>query len=319
LQLAKPIERQWRLTSYSAISQQQSHLEVLIPGMDEGRDQNHGQEENVVSEPLANAFTFEKGANAGSFLHGVLENIDFKNADTLPEAIAQESIKFAIHQDWQAPLTHWLSDVLKANIAVTASGAVLKLDQLERNQIKVEMEFYLPLRQVQVKAFNQLINHFMPHSQRQYEFAQLNGMLKGFIDLTFAFDGKYYVADYKSNHLGHDYNDYQLASLERAMQEHDYHLQAILYTLALHRWLKQQLTHYQYQQHIGGAYYLFLRGMHSEKPQSGVYHYLAEEAFVTALDNLFSGKPLAELDTQDRPKTANKPVDKDDKGQLNLW
>jgi hypothetical protein len=59
--------------------------------------------------------------------------------------------------------------------------------------------------------------------------------------------------------------------------------------------------------------------MHSEKPQSGVYHYLAEEAFVTALDNLFSGKPLAELDTQDRPKTANKPVDKDDKGQLNLW
>jgi exodeoxyribonuclease V beta subunit len=319
LQLAKPIERQWRLTSYSAISQQQSHLEVLIPGMDEGRDQNHDQEENVVSEPLANAFTFEKGANAGSFLHGVLENIDFKNADTLPEAIAQESIKFAIHQDWQAPLTHWLSDVLKANIAVTASGAVLKLDQLERNQIKVEMEFYLPLRQVQVKAFNQLINHFMPHSQRQYEFAQLNGMLKGFIDLTFAFDGKYYVADYKSNHLGHDYNDYQLASLERAMQEHDYHLQAILYTLALHRWLKQQLTHYQYQQHIGGAYYLFLRGMHSEKPQSGVYHYLAEEAFVTALDNLFSGKPLAELDTQDRPKTANKPVDKDDKGQLNLW
>ncbi|MDP5040822.1 MAG: PD-(D/E)XK nuclease family protein, partial [Paraglaciecola sp.] len=201
------------------------------------------------------------------------------------------------------------------------SGAVLSLAQLARTQIKVEMEFYMPLKQVQVAAFNQLINHFMPHSIRQYEFAQLNGMLKGFIDLTFAFKGKYYVADYKSNHLGLGYDHYQLASLERAMQEHDYHLQAILYTLALHRWLKQQLPHYRYQDHMGGAYYLFLRGMHSELPQSGVYYYRADEAFICALDALFNGEPLPDfVPTHTTKSEPPKPLgDQTDQGQLDLW
>lgn len=321
LQLAKPIERLWRLTSYSAISQQQSHLEIISPGMDEGRDQQDEPQQTPATEQQLNAFTFEKGANAGSFLHGVLEHIDFKHPDTLPAAIKQQSIKFAIDEQWQAPLTAWLSEVLKTSIALTDNGAVLSLAQLESSQLKVEMEFYLPLKQVQVAAFNQLINRFMPHSVRQYEFAQLNGMLKGFIDLTFAFDGKYYVADYKSNHLGQTEDDYQLASLERAMQEHDYHLQAILYTLALHRWLSQQLPDYQYQQHIGGAYYLFLRGMHSKKPQNGVYYYLADEGFIVALDKLFNGEPLPEVISANRPaaRAKNPPGNENDKGQLNLW
>jgi exodeoxyribonuclease V beta subunit len=321
LQLAKPIERQWRLTSYSAISQQQSHLEILIPGLDEGRDQPDEDELLMNSEQSHSAFTFEKGANAGSFLHGVLENIDFSQAETLPEAIAQQSIKFAINEEWHGLLDTWLSDVLKANIATTLSGEELSLAQLDASQVKVEMEFYMPLKQVQVGAFNQLINHFMPHSQRQYEFAQLNGMLKGFIDLTFSFDGQFYVADYKSNHLGNDYADYQLASLERAMQEHDYHLQAILYTLALHRWLGQQLPHYNYQQHMGGAYYLFLRGMHSEKPASGVYHYLADETFIMALDSLFNGEPLADFSQARTPPKPGKEQhgNETEKGQLDLW
>ncbi|MDP5030526.1 MAG: exodeoxyribonuclease V subunit beta [Paraglaciecola sp.] len=321
LQLTKPIERQWRLTSYSAISQQQSHLEVLIPGMDEGRDAVQEEQIMTATERELNAFTFEKGANAGSFLHGILENIDFTQVNSLAEVIKEQSLKFAIGKDWQEPLYNWLSDLLMANIATSQSGAVLSLAQLARTQIKVEMEFYMPLKQVQVAAFNQLINHFMPHSIRQYEFAQLNGMLKGFIDLTFAFEGKYYVADYKSNHLGLGYDHYQLASLERAMQEHDYHLQAILYTLALHRWLKQQLPHYRYQDHMGGAYYLFLRGMHSELPQSGVYYYRADEAFICALDALFNGEPLPDfVPTHTTKSEPPKPLgDQTDQGQLDLW
>ena len=185
---------------------------------------------------------------------------------------------------------------------------------------------------MQVNVFNQLINHYMPQYNRHYDFAELNGMLKGFIDLTFVFDGKYYVADYKSNHLGYDYKDYQLAELERAMQHHDYHLQAILYTLALHRWLGQQLADYDYEKHIGGAYYLFLRGMHSNKAGNGVYYFKAPQAFILALDDLFDGRNDVELmagsalkATPNDAKAKSKAEpndnvkDQDDKGQLNLW
>jgi exodeoxyribonuclease V beta subunit len=333
LHLHKPVERQWRLTSYSALSQQQAHLEVILPGMDEGQDRiSQDDDDGVLPDNSMSAFSFEKGANAGSFLHGVLENIDFSQADSLAPAIAQQSSKFAIDEQWHALLNDWLSDVLltpfnppftqpmPSSTKLTAEAPILTLARLDKQQIKVEMEFYMPLKSVQVQAFNQLINHYMPHYVRHYEFAQLNGMLKGFIDLTFAFNGKYYVADYKSNHLGNDYADYQLASLERAMHEHDYHLQAILYTLALHRWLKNQLPNYQYQQHIGGAYYLFLRGMHSTKAASGVYHYLAEEAFIVALDRLFSGEQTAELSsTPSAVKTSDSVNNDDEEGQLSLW
>ena len=329
LHLDKPIERQWRLTSYSALSQQQMHLEVIMRGMDEGQDRpSQDYDDSVLPDNSMSAFSFEKGANAGSFLHGVLENIDFSQADTLAPAIAQQSSKFAIDEQWHALLSDWLSDVLltpfnphsDGSSKLTAQAPTLTLAHLDKQQIKVEMEFYMPLKSVQVQAFNQLINHYMPHYVRHYEFAQLNGMLKGFIDLTFAFNGKYYVADYKSNHLGNDYTDYQLASLERAMHEHDYHLQAILYTLALHRWLKNQLPNYQYQQHIGGAYYLFLRGMHSTKAASGVYHYLADEAFIVALDRLFNGEQIAELSSTPSAAKITDSLNNDDKeGELSLW
>lgn len=354
LHLSKPVTRQWRLTSYSALSQQQSHLEVITPGMDEGPDRPTADIDAMsILDTGLNAFTFEKGANAGSFLHGVLENIDFSQPDTLATAIAQQSLKFAIDEQWYLPLQDWLSDVLVTKFTIPLDcpeGAskiapeqpTLTLAQLDSQQIKVEMEFYMSLKAVQVDAFNQLINHYMPQYNRQYDFAQLNGMLKGFIDLTLAFDGKYYVADYKSNHLGDDYADYQLAELERVMQHHDYHLQAILYTLALHRWLSQQLSDYCYSKHIGGAYYLFLRGMHSTKPGNGVYYFKVSEDFIVALDHLFKGEYAAvthtlaikpdiapNIDTQVFPATSrvNEQSAEDlddsdnleDKGQLNLW
>jgi exodeoxyribonuclease V beta subunit len=99
LQLTKPVSRAWRLTSYSAISSQQVHLDMPAPGQDEGQDQvlNQVQGEELVeqsslnSELAQNPFSFERGANAGSFLHGVLENIDLQKPEQLAEVITQQS------------------------------------------------------------------------------------------------------------------------------------------------------------------------------------------------------------------------------------
>jgi exodeoxyribonuclease V beta subunit len=292
LNLTRSVDRQWRLTSYSALSRQQAHLDFVAPGQDEGLDQVELKPIVQIGDMQQNsAFTFAKGANAGSFLHGVLENIDFQQASRqLPEVIAKQSKLFAIETQWQSTLETWLSDVLQTPFSTAKGSHGLTLSALSAAQVKVEMEFYMPLKQVHVAPFNQLINHYMPQFQRHYDFAQLNGMIKGFIDLVFYFEGKFYVADYKSNHLGHVYEDYQYGALDKAMQQHDYYLQAILYSVALHRWLQQHWQDYQFEQHYGGAYYLFLRGMHSTLPGNGVLHYLPPAALVLALDKLFAGQ-----------------------------
>jgi exodeoxyribonuclease V beta subunit len=115
----------------------------------------------------------------------------------------------------------------------------------------------------------------------------LNGMLKGFIDLVFEHQGRYYVLDYKSNWLGADAADYDSTHMARAMLDHRYDLQLALYLFALHRLLRSRLPDYDYDRHVGGALYLFLRG--SQAPGGGVYAERPERALIEALDRLFSG------------------------------
>ena len=89
----------------------------------------------------------------------------------------------------------------------------------------------------------------------------LNGMLKGFIDLIFEHQGRYYVIDYKSNYLGPDNSAYTQGAMREKMLSSRYDLQYVLYTLALHKLLKVRLkAQYRYEQHMGGVAYLFLRG-----------------------------------------------------------
>ena len=115
-------------------------------------------------------------------------------------------------------------------------------------------------------------------------------MLKGFIDLIFEHQGRYYILDYKSNHLGEQLENYQPDTLAQAMLEHRYDLQYQLYTLALHRLLASRLPNYDYQQHFGGVFYLFLRGMRAGVADHGVFQYRPEQPLVEAMDRIFRGE-----------------------------
>lgn len=344
LTLAKSVDRAWRLTSYSAISSQQVHLDMPAPGQDEGQDTSlltTVQDEELVPQlpqevaEQHSPFSFERGANAGSFLHGVLEHIDLQKPQQLSEIITQQSTWFGIDEQWHGCLETWLTDVLASPFCTpalsqnntlgvvdsTSSNAPLALNQLSLQQLKVEMEFHMPLHQVKVSDFNHIINQYFKQYSRDYQFEQLNGMIKGFIDLMFEFDGKYYVADYKSNHLGDSYDDYHQSAMELAMTDHDYHLQAILYTLALHRWLKYKLSHYDYSTHIGGAYYLFIRGMTQSIPGNGVYFVLPEQAMIEELDDLFAGKPPLKGETKGFQSSEERHPNKEPQTQqqMDLW
>jgi exodeoxyribonuclease V beta subunit len=110
-------------------------------------------------------------------------------------------------------------------------------------------------------------------------------MVNGVIDLVFEHGGRLYIADYKSNFLGGRLDDYSSERLQAAVFERRYDLQYLLYTLALHRYLRARLADYDYERHFGGVYYLFLRGMRPETgARYGVYYARPELALVEALD-----------------------------------
>ena len=111
--------------------------------------------------------------------------------------------------------------------------------------------------------------------------------MRGFIDLIVQHEGKFYLLDYKSNFLGYLPQDYRLEKIEQAMGQYRYDLQYLLYTLALHRYLRSRLAeNYDYERDFGGVAYLFLRGMNGEE-NSGVFFDKPSQALVEKLDRLF--------------------------------
>ncbi|MCD6295063.1 MAG: hypothetical protein J7M20_09150, partial [Deltaproteobacteria bacterium] len=92
---------------------------------------------------------------------------------------------------------------------------------------------------------------------------------------------------YKSNHLGDNPRDYGLKAMAGAMLSHRYDLQYVLYTLALHRLLKARLPDYRYQRDMGGAVYLFLRGV--DRNHNGVYGDKPPQTLIEQLDRDFAG------------------------------
>ena len=118
---------------------------------------------------------------------------------------------------------------------------------------------------------------------------ELRGYLKGFVDLVFRHDERFYLVDYKSNWLGSASEDYAQDALQQAMAREGYHLQVLLYTVALRRWLVRRIPDFDYERHMGGACYLFLRGMGPEYRQPdgvpcGVYATRPARALIEALD-----------------------------------
>ena len=95
--------------------------------------------------------------------------------------------------------------------------------------------------------------------------------MKGFIDMVFQFEGRFFLVDWKSNWLGYGCEAYHQAALMERMETHAYILQYHLYALALDRYLALRLQDYSYETHFGGIYYIFLRGVDPERPELGIY------------------------------------------------
>jgi exodeoxyribonuclease V beta subunit len=127
-------------------------------------------------------------------------------------------------------------------------------------------------------------------------------MLKGFIDLVFEHQGRYYILDWKSNHLGDEAAAYTPDALQQAMLEHRYDLQYQIYALALHRFLQSRIAGYRYEEHFGGVYYLFLRGIDpkaSSEQGCGIFYTRPSQQLIEELDALFAGQSGDEQQGED--------------------
>jgi exodeoxyribonuclease V beta subunit len=156
------------------------------------------------------------------------------------------------------------------------------------------MEFWFACSRVDVAQMDALVRRHTHNGapRAAAETVSLNGMFKGFIDLTFEHEGRYYVADYKSNWLGVDDDAYTEQAMENAILDNRYDLQYVLYLLALHRQLKARLVDYDYDRHMGGAVYLFVRG--GRAASQGAWFTRPPRALIEGLDLLFQGRPLIE-------------------------
>jgi exodeoxyribonuclease V beta subunit len=158
-----------------------------------------------------------------------------------------------------------------------------------------ELEFSLPVPRVSAHALNVALRD-LDYNVPRLAFRDLEGYLKGYIDLVFEHGGRYYVLDWKSNHLGYAPSDYGPAGLQAAMAEHSYHLQYLLYSLAVDRYLRHRVPGYRHDTHFGGVLYLFVRGVrpdwiNADGTPTGVFHHRPTAETLARLDALFAKVP----------------------------
>jgi len=281
-------------TSFSALVRDaHRYSEVLsgplVTGQDRDANTSEDEEEGELGQApdLAAAMhEFPRGAEAGTLLHEVLEEVDFSSCDE-PEirALATRTVErsgFELgHVD---QIVHVVESV--ARTPLPSEFASIRLANVVQGQLRPEIEFTLAASgRSQRGAFSPAAlsavmseapagSPLQCYAERvsRMSWRDLDGYLRGFIDAVFCDGERYYLIDYKSNHLGSQQADYLPDRLLQPMIDHDYILQYLIYGIALDRHLAQRLEGYDYDVHFGGVYYLFLRGLSpSHEPGCGVF------------------------------------------------
>jgi exodeoxyribonuclease V beta subunit len=223
----------------------------------------------------------------------MLELADFTQPQTWPVAV--ESALHEHPMPAPEPLAQRLRPMMLRLIADTVATEIapgMRLSSIGMKRRMNELAFVFPARTLDFAALRRVLAaHGFPDVA--LETGALSGYIKGFIDMIVEHDGRFWIIDWKSNYLGDSAADYSAAPLADAMAHHAYHLQALLYVVALHRYLRARLPDYAYDTHIGGYLYLFVRGVRPDwrdgDAASGVHRGRPAPELVEALDALMAG------------------------------
>ena len=234
------------------------------------------------------------GVRTGLFLHSVLEEADFQKLDAVEtEQLIERQLRTfgfdsALTPDVQRDLR------LVAATPFTEAAEAPRLVDLSKDVQLRELEFTLHVDRPKLPGLAEILSQYGAPAAvpRYYErLAEVSGQtlqsfLRGYIDLMFEWQGRWYVADYKSNTLP----TYGPEAINEAVQRAHYLLQAQLYTAAAHRYLKQRVADYDPEEHWGGALFLFLRGMRGpESEVSSVFFDRQPAKLLSAVDRWLGG------------------------------
>lgn len=245
-------EQNWRKMSYTMLAAKAEHSLKLRPT----------QQEDPYETFIF--YTLKRGAKTGNLLHFLFENINFSE-DSRWEKWLTETIRRFVpgQQDVYMPmLKQLLGHVLHTDI--TVGDRTFQLSDIMWHKRIPEFEFDFPVSAFFPDILNGLsddrtsvvVRRFHEHGS-----SELEGIMNGKMDLFFEHEGKYYILDWKSNYLGDTPDDYSSAALVVAMNESNYHLQYLIYTLAAKKYLESRLHSFNYERQFGGVIYCFVRGI----------------------------------------------------------
>ena len=296
------LDTDWRIASFTTLSRH-SHMAFELPDRDERATEQPAALPSVPSETDRAIFDFPRGTGAGILMHSIFETLDFASAtgSDIDEAAGKALERYGFDLDWQTCLSGMVREVISTPLA--SPGGYFRLSDLRTGSWSTEFEFFFPLKRITSPRLAELlVRHGVipagadPAAAVQaFDFAPVKGMLMGFMDMVFEAQGRYWLLDWKSNHLGNAIEEYRRESLGKAMTENLYPLQYLLYTVALDRYLSLRVPGYRYATHFGGAIYVFLRGVSAERGEGyGFYRDLPSEELIREL-----GELLIETETEE--------------------
>jgi exodeoxyribonuclease V beta subunit len=306
----------WRIASFSSLIAVGARYESGRVELDEARpdhDALAGANSPVLTDPAAlttkppavpprlaeqaipagDILAFPRGAAAGECLHRLLELADFSAPASWPlaieRALRERPAPATMEQARRLPA---MMATLLADLVATELVPGMTLAALNPERRLNELAFLFAAPALDFAALRRLLAA-NGYADAALEPGVLAGFVKGFIDMIVEHHGRYWIVDWKSNHLGATPAQYDAAALNAAMDEHAYHLQALLYTVALHRYLKVRKPNYDYDMHLGGYLYLFVRGVRPTwrdgASPAGVHARTPSRALVETLDALMDG------------------------------
>ncbi|MHC9540940.1 MAG: exodeoxyribonuclease V subunit beta [Vulcanimicrobiota bacterium] len=221
-------------------------------------------------------FDFPGGSKAGSMFHAILEVLDFQEKD---EAKLRELVWHTLESYGfdASPWTDIIAETIRNTVAaqLKKDGVSFMLSQISPKERLSELKFLFPVTRLAKVDFKDTLARLdIPGIREKLEglsFSPFKGYINGAIDCVARYDGKYYLFDWKSNLLGSSPDDYRPEELEKEIRCSWYFLQFSLYTIALDQYLALRLgDSYSYDEHFGGIYYLFIRGMGVK--ENGIYY-----------------------------------------------
>ncbi len=282
---AREIRPSWFLSSFTQLSQQ---THAAMPDLPDFDSTGVETKPNTEEEPATGIFALPAGARTGDCLHKILEQFDFATFDA---ALTANLVKLHLEAFGigTAPLITAVCEMLERlrHTPLDLDNPDFTLAHFNPSQRLSEIEFHFTTGQFDTSQLLRLI-HDKALSPATKSPAQPygKGFLKGFIDLVFEFNGRFYIVDWKSNSLGHRAENYNAAGMWREVMERGYDLQYHIYAVALDKYLRARVADYDYEKHFGGVRYIFLRGITLERPDLGVLRDLPAAEKITRLSAL---------------------------------